>query len=235
MTYKRRAVLFFVFSFAFALIFSLYASAGVREAFDLCFPRYAVWGVVKETGEEVKILEAEHEKHFWVMGKNGLRRKVAWDALAPKATASVPVDAVDEKTVAYFAGAMGMKSKTDYLIWTDLSRFKTYVLEYGDEGWQVIRTLPCALGDASHPTPSGTYAVDYKCTSIGKENQYLCRYALCFYGGYMYHSVLYDWGGKALIDERLGERISHGCVRLSPADSRWLYNQIPIGTTVFIR
>ena len=42
------------------------------------------------------------------------------------------------------------------------------------------------------------------------------------------------YGGE-IIDGRLGMRISHGCVRLRFEDSRWLYESIPIGTTVFIR
>ena len=230
---QKTGIIFLLIAFVF--LFTLPISAIPREAFDACFPHYYAKGILKATGEEVKILEAEHEKHYLIVGKNGIRRQVAWDELTPKASEARAPDAVDGKTVAYFAGAMGMKSKTDYLLWTDLSRFQTYVLEYGDEGWHLLRTLPCSLGDSSHPTPSGTYEVDYKCTSIGKENLYLCRNALCFYGSYMYHSVLYSWGGDSLIDERLGERISHGCIRLSPADSKWLYTQIPVGTTVFIR
>ena len=235
MNKQKRNLLFPIFILLFAIIFSPYTSADAKDAFALCFPPYYAQAVMKETGEEVRILEAEDKKHFIVVGKNGVRRQVPWDAIITKTVPQPTLEPVDEKTVAYFAGAVGMKSDTGYLLWTDLSRFKTYVLEYGDEGWQVLRTLPCALGDALHPTPSGTYKVDYKSTSIGKENLYLCRYALCFYGSYMYHSVLYDWGGESLIDARLGERISHGCVRLSPEDSRWLYTVIPVGTTVFIR
>ncbi len=232
---QKRWAWFFLFAFFLAFLFAAPTKASVREDFDACFPPCFTEGILTETGERVRVLEAEHEKYFVVLGKGGSRRRVAWDELFVKEKTPRSLDAVDGKTVAYFAGAMGMRSKTDYLLWTDLSRFQTYVLEYGDEGWQVIRTLPCSLGDSLHPTPSGTFEVDYKCTSIGKENLYLCRHALCFYGSYMYHSVLYDWGGKNLIDSRLGENISHGCIRLSPADSEWLYKKIPIGTAVFIR
>ena len=51
----------------------------------------------------------------------------------------------------------------------------------------------------------------------------------------MLHSVLFSWGGEDIIDGRMGMRISHGCVRLRYEDSRRLYEEIPIGTTVFIR
>ena len=230
----RRLVAFFILLSFFLFSLSARAAADTAEDFAYLFPPSVTEGILKENGRSVRILEAEDKKHFIVLD-SGIRRKIGWDALTPIERTRTPPGEVDDRTVAYFAGAMGLRSKTDYLLWTDLSRFLTYVLEYGDEGWQVIRRIPCALGDASHPTPAGTYAVDYKCTSIGKENLYLCRYAMCFYGSYMYHSVLYDWGGERLIDERLGERVSHGCIRLSPEDSRWLYHTVPVGSTVFIR
>ena len=232
---RVRIFFFLFFLFAIPLLLGFRAHASVREDFDACFPPCASEGVIIKTGEKVKILEAEDKKYFLVVGKNGIRKSVEWDALTPLSKKERSLDNVDKKTVAYFAGAMGMRSRTDYLVWTDLSRLQTYVLEYGDEGWQVLKILPSSTGDGWHPTPSGRYEIAYKCASIGKENLYLCRNALCFYGSYMYHSVLYDWDGENLIDARLGERISHGCIRLSPEDSRWLYEKIPIGTAVFIR
>ena len=34
--------------------------------------------------------------------------------------------------------------------------------------------------------------------------------------------------------QKLGQRASHGCVRLSVADAQWFYNSIPDGTPVHI-
>jgi lipoprotein-anchoring transpeptidase ErfK/SrfK len=51
----------------------------------------------------------------------------------------------------------------------------------------------------------------------------------------MFHSVLFDWAGNEIIDGRLGTRASHGCIRLRFEDSKWLYETVPIGTTVFIQ
>lgn len=203
--------------------------------FASVFPKTEYYGILKESGKTVRILEAEHEKSFTVLTENGARKQIPWDMLLPHEVQQKNLGAVDGKTVAYFAGAMGMKSETGYLLWADLARLNVYVLEYGDEGWNVLKTLPCTVGDAYHPTPTGNYILDYKCTCIGKENMYLCRYAMCFYGSYMFHSVLYDWGGESIIDGRLGERVSHGCIRLSPEDSRTLYHTVPVGSTVFIR
>ncbi|MBQ9736752.1 MAG: L,D-transpeptidase [Clostridia bacterium] len=194
--------------------------------------RYAASGLA--AGTRVRLYEAEHEKHYTVSTPSGGRVRVPWDAVMPIA---VPSPALREPSAAEIADFVGerMHSRTGVLLWVDLARVRVYLLEYGDEGWTLVRTLRCSVGDAAHPTPSGRFEIAYRSASIGKENLYLCRHALCFYGGYMLHSVLYDWAGESVTDGRLGERISHGCIRLSPKDSEYLYRTVPIGTAVYVR
>lgn len=233
----RRFCLFLIFVLVFA---SLPQGADAREEADEFFPIYIYEGYVNQdtegfkAGTRVRLYEAESGKHYLVGRKGGSRVRVPWEAITPmQKSPPTPPEASAER-ITDFAGAH-LSSKTDYLLWVDLSRTRLYVLEYADEGWQLLRTLPCAVGDAAHPTPSGRFEISYKCASIGKESLYLCRHALCFYGGYMFHSVLFDWAGGEIIDGRLGMRISHGCVRLRFEDSKWLYESIPIGTAVFVR
>lgn len=214
---------------------ALPVQAGTGEAFAVLFPPTQYYGKLKQTGERVRILEAEDGKHFILLTEEGARKRVDWEEVLPYPVSSPALEAVDGKTVSYFAGAMGMKSDTGVLLWVDLARLRVYLLEYGDEGWSTLDAFPCTVGDAYHPTPTGEFIIDYKCTCIGKENLYLCRHAMCFYGSYMLHSVLYDWGGESIIDGRLNERASHGCIRLSPEHSRFLYHAVPVGSTVLIR
>ena len=223
----------------FLLVLTLPVSG--EENVDALFPAYVYEGVLREgaagiaAGTRVRLYEAESGKHYVVGGlRGGGRVRVPWDAIEPVVRGASSLPAVSAREIELYAGAH-LSSKTDYLLWVDLSRTRLYVLEYADEGWQLLRSLPCAVGDAAHPTPSGRFEVCYKSASIGKEGLYLCRYALCFYGGYMFHSVLFDWAGNEIIDGRMEMRISHGCVRLSHEDSRWIYKSIPIGTAVFIR
>lgn len=226
--------------FAVLFIFLAVPVAG-EESVDALFPPYIYEGVLKETaagiaaGTQVRLYEAESGKHYVVGGLRGDGRvRVPWDAIEPYVRGATALPSVGAREIAQYAGEH-LSSKTDFLLWVDLSRTRLYVLEYADEGWGLIRSLPCAVGDCAHPTPSGLFEICYKSASIGKEGLYLCRYALCFYGGYMFHSVLFDWAGNEVIDGRMEMRISHGCVRLSHEDSRWLYESIPIGTAVFIR
>lgn len=34
------------------------------------------------------------------------------------------------------------------------------------------------------------------------------------------------------MDDRLGMNLSHGCVRLATSNAKWIYDNIPTGTTV---
>lgn len=223
-----------------ALLFLLAALPVRVLASEMLFPAYAYKGRMRyaasgiAAGALVRLCEAEHEKSYLVASKSGARVRVPWDVIEPIAVPSKPLRTPSAEEITDFAGER-MYSKTGVLLWVDLSRVCVYLLEYGDEGWVLLRTIRCSVGDAAHPTPSGRFEIAYRSTSIGKENLYLCRHALCFYGGYMLHSVLYDWAGESVTDGRLGERISHGCIRLDPRDSEHLYRTIPIGTAVYIR
>ncbi len=216
-------------------------SLHAEESHAALFPPYIATAIITRdtehfrAGERVWILEGESEKHYIVKGKDGARRRVPWDALLPEALKPPALPNATVEDAAALVSELGLGSKTEFLLFIDLWRLRVYVLEATDDGWQAVKALSCSVGDARHPTPRGCFEVRYKCACIGKEGHYLCKHALCFYGGYMLHSVLYDWNGREVIDGRLAERISHGCIRLSPMDIRWLYEKIPIGTTVYIR
>ena len=236
---KKRARLFLVLFFVlFLLPLPCAAKNSGRAAL---FPVFRYEGIItKDTcglvaGERVRMIESESDKSHLVERKNGKRVRIAWDTVSPILKERPTLPRVTEEDVVEFVYEMGYRSKTDYMLFTDLSRFCTYVLEYGDEGWRLLRTLPCSVGDPYHPTPSGRFEIDYKCACIGKTDSYLCRHAMCFYGSYMYHSVLLDWKGETVLDGRLSSAISHGCIRHSPTDSAALYALIPIGTAVYIR
>ena len=64
------------------------------------------------------------------------------------------------------------------------------------------------------------------------------RYAIGFYGGYMFHSVCYYSMDYSDIEyneyNKLGGPASLGCVRLCVADAKWLFYEMPYGAKVQI-
>ena len=55
-------------------------------------------------------------------------------------------------------------------------------------------------------------------------------------GNYLFHSVPVDAEGNVIEEEakKLGCPASHGCVRLSFPDAKWLYDHVPDGAWVVI-
>ena len=76
--------------------------------------------------------------------------------------------------------------------------------------------------------------MDYQVPYFGMEHNFQCKYGVVFFRDFMYHSVLFDKTGEYVIKSQLGTHASSGCIRLSPTDSKWLYDHIPIGTPVWI-
>lgn len=104
-----------------------------------------------------------------------------------------------------------------------------------------VRYMLCTTGASGSPTPSGTFNM----------KSYRVRYALFnntdVYGQYWslitgriyFHSILYSNKDASTYTEssynNLGKHVSHGCVRLSVPDARWIWYNAAPGTCVVIR
>ncbi len=209
------------------------------EAAELLFPSFRPTGVLREEsgalprGAVVELLSAESQICYTV-SYNGDEHKIPWAALAPLPQDHPALPPVTDREIGEAADAFGLASETPYLLWTDLWRLETYLLTKENKGWQVLRRIPCSAGDTAHPTPRGSFRVGAHRLALGG-GSYLTVYALHIFGDYLYHSVLLTPEGNELADGRLGARISHGCIRHSVEDSRYLYSTVPDGTTVLIR
>ena len=54
-----------------------------------------------------------------------------------------------------------------------------------------------------------------------------------FYKGYALHSTLIRYNGTPY-DNRVGVKISHGCVRIRPEGINWLVQNIPLYSRVLV-
>ena len=123
-------------------------------------------------------------------------------------------------------------SKTKYFMVVDTNNTKTMIFKGSKGNWVPYKLWSCSPGKASTPTVKGTYTVKAKGYSFG--SGYTCYYYTQFYGNYLFHSILYNQGTFKVQDGRLGQKLSHGCVRLSLSNAKWVYKNIPRNTKVYI-
>ena len=126
-----------------------------------------------------------------------------------------------------------IKSPTPFLLATDLKAKQTYVFEDDKGTWKELYRWPSTIGAPVTPTITGTFHISDRKPSFGTD-RYQVKYATRIKDGYYYHSILYDPSGTRIIDDRLGEALSHGCIRLAPENAKWIYDNILDGTTVVI-
>lgn len=106
-----------------------------------------------------------------------------------------------------------------------------------DAKGNIIKSFICSSGASGSETPTGTFTVSGR--GISFYNSQLgegAYYWTSFYGDYLFHSVPFDQNYEINQDEaaKLGTPASHGCIRLSIENAKWIYDRIPNGTKVII-
>jgi lipoprotein-anchoring transpeptidase ErfK/SrfK len=93
---------------------------------------------------------------------------------------------------------------------------------------------------ADDRTPQGVFFIQrerglsFYSAKLGEGARYWISWL--HHGEYLFHSVPTDSRGRIIADEarKLGRKASHGCIRLTLPDARWMYENIPFGTKVVI-
>lgn len=132
-----------------------------------------------------------------------------------------------------FVNSGNFSSETNYFIWVDLENFKTNIFKGTVNRWELINSYPCTIGKPSTPTPKGTFTIGIKGLYFGVNKGYKCWYYTQFKGNYLFHSIIYNLNGTVR-DGRLGMALSDGCVRLAKINAKWIYDNIPEKTKVYI-
>ena len=128
-----------------------------------------------------------------------------------------------------------------YKLVVDLSDRRTYVYRWTGDGYKErIATFKCCVGAPKTPTPQGTFQGSGQAGGrwyYFKDFNCYAQYAWRIQGGILFHSVTYsrpneNSGGST---RSLGRAESHGCVRLTVSDAKWIYDNCPMGTTVVVQ
>lgn len=132
-----------------------------------------------------------------------------------------------------FVNQKGYDSSTGYMIWVSLKTQTVNVFEGAQGSWKLIRSMPCASGKNSTPTARGEFAIKNKLWEWDF-GTYKVRYVTVFYGGYAFHSRIYDRSYSTMLDDALGYPASDGCLRMRDEDCRYIMEQMPYGTRVVV-
>ncbi len=135
-----------------------------------------------------------------------------------------------------WVNAKGYSSKTQYLCWINRAYQHVNVFSGSKGNWKLIKSFVVGTGASGTPTPPGLTYVTYKSKWGWTTGTYTVRPVIGFYpnSGYAFHSRLCYPGTTKEYDFSSGYPVSHGCVRMQRNDIDWMYNNIPVGTTVAI-
>ena len=157
--------------------------------------------------------------------------------------------AVSNACYAAYKSVQNKYSSSKYIMVIDNSHYRTFVFTGSKGNWTPYADWAATVGTANGG--DDTFGETFRGTSKVRKKGYMmgqCPYEFYwteFYinsaarnsdgEGQRFHSILY-WGASpksSVYDGTLGAAASHGCVRLATDNAKWVYKNIPIGTTVW--
>lgn len=129
--------------------------------------------------------------------------------------------------------ALGPFHLTHLLVVVNRAQRRMYFFRDGRQIW----SAPVAVGKPSTPTPAGHFWVDERFQITDPSSGY---YPYAF--GTTDYSTLTEWPGGGVVGihgpyydpQGIPGDISHGCIRLSVADDRWLAAHLKLGTPLHV-
>lgn len=115
-----------------------------------------------------------------------------------------------------------------------------YGLDEQGEHTQIVRRMICSTGTKYTPSPLGSFTLNGRTARWcyfdrwGTHAQYWTRIT----SSIAFHSVIYSEPDEMSLAtssyRKLGERASHGCIRLLVSEAKWIYQNCGVGTVVDI-
>ncbi len=150
-----------------------------------------------------------------------------------------------------YKSVQSYSSSSKYIMVIDNSNYRTFVFTGSKGKWKPYADWLCTVGCTPEQGGDETFGTTFRGVSYVRDKGYMmgnCPYEFYwteFYinsaalesdgEGQRFHSILY-WGSSpdsAVYDGTLGAAASHGCVRLATENAKWVYNNVPLGTTVW--
>ncbi len=174
----------------------------------------------EELLDKVKQYESEKDKYLSVKGKEEVQAVFKKQEVREK-------DNINSFDIA---------SGTNYFILVNTNEQKTYVYKGSKNKWSLTKEFLCSTGINGKETPKGTFTVQNKGDWFYTDKYGQgAKYWVGFKENYLFHSLPFDKDKKKIVDTTLGKPASHGCIRLKVEESKWIYDNVPIGSKVVIK
>lgn len=142
---------------------------------------------------------------------------------------------VGNNRLGWIAASAVSLARVDWKLRVSLKAKRLTVLHAG----RIVKRDTIAIGAPANPTPTGRFAVTDRLVTGDPSGPYgCCILALSAVAPH----VIQDWtgGNRIAIHSTpetwtIGQAISHGCMRLTLAEGRWLIRHVPLGTPTVIR
>lgn len=209
-------------------------------------PEFAKNSLVLPAGSGALVARIEHptamlaSPHGRRIGTLGLRSQfgspvVVWVKRVSGKWLGVISPTAGDNRLGWIRASATSLSRVNYEIKVSLSKRHVYVLYRGHQ----IESYLIAIGMPSAPTPTGDYAVTDRLNTGDPTGPYGC--CILATSALAPHAIQ-DWSGGNRIAIHstpetwsIGHNVSHGCMRLTLPEGRWLITHVPLGTPIIIR
>ncbi|MBD0023506.1 L,D-transpeptidase [Gordonia sp. (in: high G+C Gram-positive bacteria)] len=108
---------------------------------------------------------------------------------------------------------------------------------------KLVRQMPISMGSNKHPTPNGVYHTKEKYRDMYMDSS---TYGVPIdspegYRTYVEYATLMSWDGIFIHGAPWSEaqqgnsNVSHGCINVTNAYAKWVYDNVPQGTPIVVR
>lgn len=151
---------------------------------------------------------------------------------------------------------MNKSSNTQYLIAVDRIACRTVVFQGSAGNWKPIYDWGCATGNPKYNSGNGTIVgefqiggqpgswADHRWTGAAGENyaydnshyrtENWVGQGVTYFTGFILNCGFHSTAGNHSDPSQLGQRISHGCIRLLEKNAQWIFHNAGLGTKVII-
>ena len=188
-------------------------------------------------GDSVEILQDFSALVYKVMSYfDGTTGWVAAECLQIPAEWPTDKSSVTSKQLENFVNTQKYASPTGHLLLTDINRQKLHVFYADGAKWRHKKSFDCATGLNISPTTRGTFSITERGPWFYSERLASgAKFWMRFNDQYLIHSIPMDKAQKPLPGQGdVGQKGSNGCIRLALPDVKWLYENIPDGTTIVV-